>query len=219
MKKHRSSGKKYYASESANLGDLLRQAGYNFDAPDFVSTDRAATDVNTSSNMESDGLDNVGDRQGVIDPLEAGNLTGAGLSAVGGALIDATGKFIRDPNLDIATGISEAVNPYTNNTSLAQKGLTAGLDAGTMGANALFRAAGLDVAGTIGNVLGIGGPSSRYAKDIAQQQAYADLQNKIRGALTSSGFENRIGVQDNEQTLSRAEGLRALLANMDKTNR
>lgn len=223
MKKHRSSGKKYYASESANLGNLLKQAGYNFDAPEFLSANRAATDVNTSSLMDQDGLDGTGEYSSgeVLDPLQIGSMTGTGLSAPAGVVVDAlgnffdaTGKAIANPNIDT----SEVVNPYTNNQSTAQKATTAVIDGGTGGMTALLRAAGVDVAGIVGNALGFGGPSSRYAKDIAQQQAYADLQNKIRGALTSSGFENRVNIQDNDATRARTEGLRQILANMDKTN-
>lgn len=174
-KKHRSSGKRYYADETANLADVLERAGYKFNAesPELMDQEQLARQM--------------------------------------------TGQRITDE--DMPGIIGEALSPYQDNTSAAAKGLSGFLDTSTAGANALLRGLGVDIGGAISGALGFGGPSSRYAKNIAAQGARRDLQRKLQSAINQSGFTNRATVGDTEETRARTEALRQILASRDKTNR
>lgn len=103
MKKNKTSGKKYYATDSANLKDVLKKSGYDFKGPNsggVANADLLKSIANDSDTMVTgdpkgvggamDGwagsIKNMGDGQdlggGFLDFLGAGS----GLSAVTGAL-------------------------------------------------------------------------------------------------------------------------------------
>lgn len=73
----------------------------------------------------------------------------------------------------------------------------------------------------IGSVVGgiDTGAMKKYGTQVARQKAIEDLKNKYSNYLQGQGFENRVNVSNNEDTLARTEGLRQLLAGLDKTNR
>ncbi len=110
-KKNKTSGKKYYAKETANLGSLLKKSGYDFDAPiggkigsvqdvanargvssgDVTQDLRGVSGATESMSKPFDGQGgqsvaaDVGDLYGSVTGLNA--LTGAlGLGSLGGAI-------------------------------------------------------------------------------------------------------------------------------------
>lgn len=179
-KKNKTSGKRYSASESANLKDLLSRGGYDFDSKlknEFSSNEDALNAVTNGTSREV-----------TPDPTAAAAAREAQMSGIS----PAGGK-------SVATNFGNYVGS-------------------AIGANYLTGALGMGGVGdAISSVLGTGA-NSRASKNKAQQLANQDLRNKITGALTSSGFENRLNVQDNTETKTRLAALQALLQNMDKTN-
>jgi hypothetical protein len=67
-KKHRSSGKRYYAQETANLKDVLERAGYDF-SPSSISSDKIADSATGSLSRDSDQLGFLGE---VTNPYGSG---------------------------------------------------------------------------------------------------------------------------------------------------
>lgn len=167
-KKHKSSGKRYYAQETANLKDLLEKAGYDFTsdigagARGKVETDKDAPEMN---------------------------------------------RDILQPNLGAVT------DPYTSNQSEVAKAAYFTGDAATLGATAGLRGlTGVDPVGAVTGALGLSGPSSRYAKNIAARGAREDLQRKVTQALEQAGFANRTAVGETEATKARQAALQEILA-------
>ena len=166
-KKHKSTGKRYYAQETANIADLLKKAGYDF------TTDIGAT---ARGKVETD--------------KDAPEMN----------------RDLLQPNLGAAT------DPYTSNQSAAAKAAYGLSDFMSSGGMAGIRAlTGVDPVGAITGALGLSGPSSRYAKDIAAQGAREDLQRKVNEYLQSAGFQNRANVADTETTRARTAALMDLL--------
>jgi hypothetical protein len=182
-KKNKTNGKRYYAQESANLGNLLKNAGYNFGDPASADNAGNADLLKRLSNVTH--TDVSGDPNG---------LGGAG-SAIGDSL-DFDGKSVGENVLNLATFTPQG-----------------------MALNAITGALGLgNASNAIAGALGFGGANTAESKADAAQFAREDLQNKIKGAISSSGFQNRIGVESNTVTDPRVAALQQLLANLDKTN-
>ena len=170
-KKHKSSGKRYYAQETANLKDLLEKAGYDFNA-----------DIGS----------------GATGKVE-------------------TDKDAPEANRDIGqVNLSGVSDPYSSNQSDAAKAAYGSFDIATSGATAGLRALGIDPVGAVTGALGLSGPSSRYAKNIASRQARVDLQRRVTEALNQAGFANRTAIADNEQTKARQAALQQILAEREK---
>jgi hypothetical protein len=174
-KKNKTSGKRYYAQESANLGDILKRSGYNFEAP--MSSQVGNINAAGSTQYDSDVQSGVGGAvEGLTSPI-AGGSKGTGV-------------------------VQKAADLYGSFTGL--NALTGALGMGSLG-------------GAVSSLFG-GGSSSKESKSDAAKIARKDLQNKVTNAIRESGFQNRANVADTEQTRSRSEALRAMLAKMDKTN-
>lgn len=175
-KKNKTSGKRYYSEAQANLGDVLKNAGYNFDAP--LETQVGNADL----------------------------LRGAAAS---------TGMAQDVDNFGLS---GEIMNPYSDNSNTVSKVAQGAIDPMLGGTNALLRGLGVNnPLSNVGSLFG-SGANSAQSKSIASSAAQADLQNKLQQAISQSGFQNRASVADTEQTRSRSEALRAMLAKMDKTN-
>lgn len=150
--------------------------------------------------------------------------TGIG-AAVGAAIGGAIGSNSIDPN-QIYTDM------YGQLGELGVPGMTALADGMQDGRNLLgqgfdktygklLQGVGLGSVGSgiSGAIKGIDTKAMKaYGDSIAKDIALQDLQNKYASYLQGQGFENRVNVQDNETTRARTEGLRQILANMDKTN-
>jgi hypothetical protein len=176
-KKNKTSGKRYYSEAQANLGDVLKNAGYNFDAA-------------------------LSDQIGNADLLR-------GAAASTGMAQDE----------DQFTGVAQGyTSPYSDNRNVAQTGSQAYVDYASMGVVPAMRALGLNTDFADTSKWFGGGANSAQSKSIASSAAQADLNNKLQQAITASGFQNRASVADTDQTRSRSEALRAMLAKMDKTN-
>jgi hypothetical protein len=174
-KKNKTSGKRYYAQESANLGDILKRSGYNFEAP--MSSQVGNINAAGSTQYDSDVQSGVGGAvEGLTSPI-AGGSKGTGV-------------------------VQKAADLYGSFTGL--NALTGALGMGSLG-------------GAVSSLFG-GGSSSKESKSDAAKIARKDLQNKVTNVIRESGFQNRANVADTEQTRSRSEALRAMLAKMDKTN-
>ncbi len=170
-KKHKSSGKRYYAEETANLKDLLEKAGYDFNA-----------DIGS----------------GAFGSVE-------------------TDKDAPEANKDIGqVNLGGVTDPYSSNQSALAKAAYGLADTSTGGVTAGLRALGIDPVGAVTGALGLSGPSSRYAKNIASQQARADLQRRVTETLNQAGFANRTAIADNEQTKARQAALQEILAAREK---
>lgn len=178
-KKNKTSGKRYYSEAQANLGDVLKNAGYDFDAAlsDQIGNADLLRGAGASTSMAQDqDEDNLYTKVGLPTLGEIGN---SGQSSAGAAI---------DSN-PVAGGINMGLN-LVGGKSIGQ---------------------------TVSNIFGAGANSAQ-SKSIASSAAQADLQNKLQQAISQSGFQNRASVADTEQTRSRSEALRAMLAKMDKTN-
>jgi hypothetical protein len=175
-KKNKTSGKRYYSEAQANLGDVFKNAGYDFDAA-------------------------LSDQIGNADLLR-----GAAAS---------TGMAQDVDNFGLS---GEIMNPYSDNSNTVSKVAQGAIDPMLGGTNALLRGLGVNnPLSNVGSLFG-SGANSAQSKSIASSAAQADLQNKLQQAITDSGFQNRASVADTDQTRSRSEALRAMLAKMDKTN-
>jgi hypothetical protein len=184
-KKHKRSGKRYYAEETANLKDVLERAGYDF-----------TRDI---------GAGAYGDVEKDVDSNTLGGIWKESL----------TPEFRPE----------EAINPYTDDSTLARKAAYGWADVNSLGITAGLRGLGLDVTGGLmdttdallgTSIFGGGGPSSAYAKNIASQQARADLQRRVTETLNQAGFANRAAVADTEQTKARQAALQQILAEREK---
>ena len=190
-KKHKRTGDRYYAEETANLADVLKRAGYNLESelPTLADINRG-----TYGGVDKD-----------VDPK--------------------TLEGIWKESLTPEFRPEEAINPYTDDSTLARKVAYGGADYATLGITAGLRALGFDVAGGLmdstdallgTSIFGGGGPSSRYAKNIASDIARQDLQNQVRQRLEESGFANRTAIGETEQTNLRKAALDQILADRTK---
>lgn len=177
-KKNKRSGKRYYASESANLGNLLQNAGY---------------DLNSELNSRVGNQDVLNKISGNSNKEVTPDLTG------------------------VAGGLDAYTNQFTNMGDGEDLATTA-MNMAIPGASLITGALGMGSFGNAVSSLFGGGANSKQSKSIAAQGARADLENKIKGALDSSGFQNRFATADNDVTKNRLTALQQLLANMDKTN-
>ena len=120
-------------------------------------------------------------------------------------------KDVLQPNL------GAAIDPYTSSQNdLIKAGYLAG-DVSTLGGLAAVRAlTGYDPIGLVSGALGLSGPSSRYAKNIAARGAREDLQRKVTQALEQSGFANRAAIGETEATKARQAALQQILAAREK---
>lgn len=214
QKKNKSSGKTYYAQESANLKDVLANAGYNFKAPQAKVT---------GNNDVLEALARISDSE-VLGPAENGlggaaeaygsglNNMGDGQSVPAGAL-DMYGSLSGINALTGALGLGTASNA-------AAKFAPSAIDYNPAfaGANLVGNALGM---GSVGNAVGGlfgGGSSSKESKGDAAGFARQDLINKTQEALDNQGFDNRFAVASNSAVDSRLTALQQLLARLDKTN-
>jgi hypothetical protein len=243
-KKNKTNGKRYYAYENANLGDTLKNAGYQFGdsvaANNIGNSDLLAALARVSSGQASptslSGYAGAGEAMGeglspggngvARDLVDFGG-TSSGVNGVLGALGEGT---VSDA---IVNHSADAVN---NDVTLpAQYGLdkvgmgqysdllqkyspTSQLNTLTLGGTGALNKLAGNVINLNNNAIFGGGANTAASKAIAKSGAQIDLQNKVQDALNSQGFGNRANVVDNDKTVSRLSALQQLLANLDKTN-
>jgi len=189
-KKNKTSGKRYYAQETQNLGKLLKNAGYDFNAPENTQLGNADILKNISGRKSTD---QDSPDIGTINPEV--NLNGA------------LEPYSDNSGLDRKLGYAAA--------DVGSMGITAGLRAlGLDSTGTLMNA----LSGISGGALFGGGSSSKESKSDAARFARQDLQRKIDSEINKSGVKNRAGIVDNQATQDRDAGLRELIARMDKTN-
>ena len=214
-KKNKTNGKRYYAQESANLGDLLSKAGYNFGGTDKAYTGnsdilKAISNVSNTSQLSNDAADLNG-------TTGAGAATGDGLSLSGSTNpVNNYMNFISSVTglnaLTGALGLGQAPDAFMDAQGKYNPVFIAG--------DTLGRNLGLgNVVSNIGSKIFGGGANTAESKADAAQFARNDLQNKVQNAIDSSGFQNRANIVNNNTTTSRLSSLQQLLANLDKTNR
>lgn len=228
-KKNRSSGKRYYAEETANLGDLLTKSGYKFGEGEKANVGNRdlLNNVAKISRGEATGANATRGMEGASEAMNAGIATGG--STPGRDVLDGYGAATGINALTGALGLGSLTDATMKGYNTVMDGgmipgLNEGMDklglGGIMPSNkgmldALTFGQGSKI---VPSILGGSGASSRESKNIASGLAQQDLQNKIQSTLKDQGYDNRIAVQDNEATTSRLSGLQQLLANMDKTN-
>jgi hypothetical protein len=190
-KKHKRTGDRYYAEETANLADVLKRAGYDLESelPTLADINRG-----TYGGVDKD-----------VDPK--------------------TLEGIWKESLTPEYRPEDVINPYTDDSTLARKAAYGAADYGSLGITAGLRGLGFDVSGGLmdstdallgTSIFGGGGPSSRYAKNIASDIARQDLQNQVRQRLEESGFANRTAIGETEQTNLRQAALQQILADRAK---
>lgn len=239
--------KTYYSGVGGNVADMLQQAGYDFDQAqalaagegnqvpggailqnkDLLNKYLGATsttyDQDPSTFLQSAGT-------GAAAGYALGGPVGAGVGAAIGGSLDSgnVGEMLLTPGLGMATLASDGLMALDEMGVPIAGALGKGVqDVRNVGAS-LIKGVGNSLGGTQGQIINnIGsvvggidtGAMKKYGTQVARQKAIEDLKNKYSNYLQGQGFENRINVANNEDTLARTEGLRSLLANLDKTNR
>lgn len=230
-KKNKTNGKRYYAQESANLGDLLKNGGYQFGE---------AENAKTMGNADLLKLvANVSNRQGTPN---GGALAKAGEAAgdmyeMGGSTV---GRDALDAYASVGGNALAGALGYESFTDMFQDGYGKAMDGNGMipGLNPVLDEIGLGgvmpsnrdiinlftlgqggnlMDGVMNTFLG-SGANTKQSKSDAARFAREDLERKIQDSINSSGFQNRTNIVNNDTTASRATALQQLLANLDKTN-
>ena len=183
-KKNKTSGKRYYASEDANIKDVLSRAGYDFNAP---------------VNQQVGNLDIYGSQSRDQDPDTLGSIVE---EAVTPRLApdQITDVYTNDSTLARKAGYAAADYGSLGITA-GLRGLGLDLTGGVM--------SGIDnIAGT--SIFG-GGTSSKESKSDAARFAREDLQRRYAEYLKDTGFSNRAGIEDTQTTSARTAALQDLL--------
>jgi len=89
-KKNKTSGKRYYAEQSANLGDILKKAGYDFSKP--LSTQVGNADIINASNTSRD---QEGGLKGIAGAIEANK-----------ELVDPSGRSVLETAINLGLPLS-----------------------------------------------------------------------------------------------------------------
>lgn len=219
-KKNKSSGKRYYAEESANIADLLKNAGYQFgetgNQNNIGNTNilRSLANVSDRNDLSPDLKGLEGSVDGAITPVMNQGDGQSLASNYADYLGTATGLNYLTGALGLGS-LSQAIPKVAENDVVqAAIDYNPALAAGNIVTNAL----GLgNVSSALGSVFGQGS-SSKESKNIAAAGAREDLQTKVQDALASQGYQNRINVTNDATTNARVSALQQLLAGLDKTN-
>jgi len=183
-KKNKTSGKRYYASEKANVKDVLSRAGYDF---------------NTPVNQQVGNLDIYGSQSRYQDPDTLGSIAEEALTPqftpdqIGGVYLD-------DSTLAKKAGYAAA--------DYGSMGITAGLRALGLDVTGGLMSGIDNIAGT--SIFG-GGTSSKESKSDAARFARKDLQRRYAKYLKDTGFSNRANIEDTQATTARSAALQELL--------
>lgn len=204
QKKNKSSGKRYYAEESANLKDLLSKSGYDFSSPTNSKNIGNADLLKALSQVSSSGQ---------IDPANIGE------TAVDATAMGRLGLLPAAKTTPAQGAISAYIDPAANMGDGQSLGQNYADVVGTLtGASGITGALGMGSLGSaVGGLFG-SGSSSKESKNDAAAFARQDLENKIQDKLQSTGFDNRVAVANNSAVTSRMDTLKKLLAGLDKTN-
>ena len=183
-KKNKTSGKRYYASEDANVKDVLSRAGYDFNAP---------------VNQKVGNLNIYGSRSQDQDPDTLGNIAE---EAVTPRLTpdEVAGVYANDSTLARKAGYAAA--------DYGSMGITAGLRALGLDLTGGVMSGIDNIAGT--SIFG-GGTSSKESKSDAARFAREDLQRRYADYLKEKGFGNRANIENTQATAARSAALQELL--------
>jgi hypothetical protein len=194
-KKNKTSGDRYYATETANLADVLGRAGYDFNAPtrNQVGSREVLANIAGVRQADQDPDTLLGILKGAVAPEFRPQ--------------DSAGVYTNDSTLAKKAGYAAA--------DVGSMGITAGLRALGLDATGALM-------GGVDNILGTsifgGGTSSKESKSEAAQIARADLQKKLAEELEGQNFYNRSNIVDNEQSRARTAALQQILGGLDMTN-
>lgn len=217
-KKNKSSGKRYYAQESANLGDLLKSAGYDIDGKVDNNNVGNADLLNAVSNVANyrDLSPNPRGFAGAVDGTVSPITNMGDGQSLGANYADFVGTMTGLNSLTGALGLgslSQAIGESGDKIDDIAR-----YNPALAPANIVGNALGLgSIGGAVSRIFG-GGSNSRQSKAIAAQGARQDLERKVGDSLAAAGFTNRANVVDNQKTISRLESLQSLLDNLDTTN-
>lgn len=191
------------ATKTANLKDILSAQGYDFDQ-----------DINTQDNSNIDILKNLGaltssteegiDDNDILNPLGGLDYNEV-LDKMGiGGDIDNLKNAPGDIAQQAGEGLSENVDELIGQDLANISGISPALDA--------IRSLGGSYNNLTTSLFGGGKSSARKkAQKSAEKKATADLQNKLNKQFSDSGFKNRVGVSDTEETSARNQALVNLL--------
>lgn len=232
----------YNASVGGNVADMLRQGGYDVSQmndtgignsllqnKDMLANYLNATNTNRSVDKGTGGQTIEAGTKGAAAGASIGSFGGPVGTGIGAAVGAAIGGAVGSNSIDMN---QVYIDMYGQLGELGVPGMTALADGMQDGRNLLgqgfdktygklLQGVGLGSVGSgiSGAIKGIDTKAMKaYGDSIAKDIALQDLQNKYASYLQGQGFENRVNVQDNEATRARTEGLRQILANMDKTN-
>ena len=218
------------ATQTGNLKDILSAQGYDFGS-DIQGEDSSNVDVlkalsemskstqQEEIDQEESAVDFIGE-----DPNELwSNLLGsefADYSNVGGLESKLAG-WTNDQIQKTGEGIYNASQDFEDTVFGGNDTLLGNLTTDPISMTGdLISDFGSSVQSGFQDVFG-GGKSGakKKAQAGANRKALADLQAKLSGQLTESGFSNRLNVADTEATQARDADLMELLKNLDTTNR
>jgi hypothetical protein len=183
-KKNKTSGKRYYASEDANVKDVLSRAGYDFNAP---------------VNQQVGNLDIYGSRSQDQDPDTLGSIAEEAV----------TPRLTPDQITDVYTNDSTLARKAGYAAAdYGSLGITAGLRSLGLDLTGGVMSGIDNIAGT--SIFG-GGTSSKESKSDAARFAREDLQRRYAEYLKDTGFSNRAGIEDTQTTSARTAALQDLL--------
>lgn len=197
----------------AGSGNVVNTSAYNARGGQAIQQGDGLEDVVAAA--ENYGtMDDVSDNENsVVDDIlnynpfkgEHNFLGGGGLNS-----FEAMGDFVDKNTQKLSNGIEKA---------LGDNAFTKAISAPVEWTGKLAEGIG-SVIGDIGDFIGGSGKSDakKIASAIAYQNANKDLVEKLQNKYKDSGFENRLGIQDNEQTQERTQQLIDLLSKLDKSN-
>lgn len=218
---------KRWDTQSANLKDLMQDAGYDFESDPSQYIGEVDTSVlqdlsTIASKARGENID-ISDPQGMVDTL-------AGLGGEDSILYD--NEIARSLGLGqlgkIATagGLSQTVGDTYSGLGEGLSGIRdfekmVGAENSVIGdilaaPGNVMRELGSAISSAGSSIWGGGkGRAKREARAEARAGALRDLQNKLTGKLSSSGFANRLNVADTEASQERARNLLDILGRIE----
>jgi hypothetical protein len=227
--------KTYYAEQSGNVADMLRQAGYDVSAESPEAARSLLSDkdlLNKYLGATSTNRDSIGNAG--FNTLEGGAIgagTGAGIgtaitpglgTAIGAGIGGTVGAAIGGNTLDPFQRESDIYKELEEKLGIRGLGAFGQAQQDLRGVAAspftgIGNALGSNVFGDVFRGVGgaIGGINTgemrSHGESKAKEAAIQDLENQYRNYLKGQGFENRANITDTEATRARTQALEQLL--------
>jgi hypothetical protein len=173
--------KTYYADQSGNVADMLRQAGYDVSAESPEAIKSILSDKDALANY-------LGATSTSRDDTGSMYAEGAKRTAGGAAAGAAIGSYIPVVGTGVGAGIGAALgSAFGDNSTLSN--VVGDLTGGRMSSSAM----------------------AKVGKGTAKELAIKDLEKKYKAYLAGQGFGNRANIGTTEATSARSAALQDLL--------